>query len=211
MNESLFKKLDAALVWLRDFVIVFFVIVISVYLAYRFWTTRDITWRWEEQVQLADGSILWVRRVEVREVKGGGEPFQGPLRGTKITRIHIPNGQDEVVWEGVLAPMIVERGIHPLRWTVIASPVWCKEHYQFGSPKPPYIQFDYSNGQWTHKHVDSAWYGRRANLLISEEQQAAHDGKSVSAEEIQKFNKPVYKVFERFLFVNPVMKSNCYR
>ncbi len=175
------------------------------------WFGRDITWRWKEEVQLADGSRIWVRRVEVREVKGGGEPFRGPLRGTKYTQIHIQDGQGEVVWEETLAPLILDHGAPPTRWTVIASPVWCEEHYQLGSPRPPYIQFDYMNGQWTHRHVDPIWYGRRANLLMPEKQQANHDGESVSAEEIKKFNNPVYGIGKDYLEVDPKYVSNCDR
>ncbi len=183
--------------------------LLLLYYGYGLWAGRDITWRWQEETQLADGSRIQVKRVEVREVKGGGEPFRGPLRGTKITRIHIPDGQGEVVWESILAPMILERGAPPARWTVIASPVWCEDHYKYGSPRPPYIQFDYANGQWTHRPVDPRWYGTRSNLLMSAEQRMVHDGQSLTAEEIRKFNDPVYKVSKRYLVVDATKKSNC--
>ncbi|HSP31873.1 MAG TPA: hypothetical protein VLO13_07695 [Halomonas sp.] len=189
----------------------FAVIVIAIFVLYlgnRLWTHRDITWLWKEEVQLADGTRLWVERVEVREVKGGGEPFTGITRGTKTTQIRFPDNQGEVVWEATLAAMILERGEPPARWTVIASPVWCEEHYQYGSPKPPYIQFDYVNGQWTHKHVDPKWYGRKANLSMDEEQHAT--GKVLPVDQVRKFNDPVYKISKRYLSVDGNYKSNCY-
>ncbi len=108
-------------------------------------------------------------------------------------------------------PMILDRGQKPGQWVIIASPIFCEDHYKFGSPKPPYIQFDYADGKWTYRPVDPVWYERRSNLLMAYEKFKQYDGKTISAEEIQKFNKPVYKVFERYLFVDPVMKSNCYR
>lgn len=185
--------------------------IFLLYYGYSAWAYRDITWRWKEETLLEDGSRIWIDRVEVREAKGGGEPFTGILRGTKTTQIRIPDGQSEVVWESSLAAMIVERGDSPAKWVVIASPVWCDEHYKYGSPKPPYIQFDYVNGQWTYKPVDPKWYGRKANLLMSEEQQANHVGQSLTAEQIKKFNDPVYKVSKRYLFVDGNYKSNCYR
>jgi hypothetical protein len=185
-------------------------VIFLTYQGYHLWAYRDITWNWKEEAQLADGSLIWIERDEVREVKPGGEPFKGLMRGTKITRIHIPDGQEKIIWESKLAPMILERGDPPVRWAVIASPVWCEEYYQYGSPKPPYIQFEYVNGQWGHKHVDPKWYGRQANLLMPEEQQAKHIGKSVTAEQVKKFNDPVYGIGKRYLSIDGNYKSNCY-
>lgn len=165
---------------------------------------------WEE-TQLVDGSRILIEREEVREVIFGGEPFTGLGRGTKITRIRIPDSQGQVVWESRLAPMVLERGVPPARWTVIASPAFCEDHYQYGSPKPPYIQFDYVNGQWSHRPVDPVWYGRKANLLMSEEQQAQHaDGQLVTASQIMKFNDLVYGVSKRYSAIEENDKSNCY-
>lgn len=191
-----------------------FLIIVSaiflLYQGYHLWTHRDITWNWKEETQLADGSRIFIERDEVREVKPGGEPFRGLARGTKITRIHIPDSQGKIVWESKLAPMILERGVSPARWTVIASPTWCEDHYQYGSPKPPYIQFDYVNGQWEHKQVDPKWYGWKANLLMPEEQQAKYIGQSVTTEQIKRFNDPVYGIGKRYLSVDGNHKSNCY-
>lgn len=185
--------------------------LLMLYYAYGYWIGRDITWRWQEEILLSDGARISVRRVEVREIKGGGEPLRGAVHGTKITRIHIPDAVEEVVWESVLAPMILERGTPPALWTVIASPVWCEDHYNFGSPRPPYIQFDYANRQWSQRPVDPKWYGTRSNLLMPEEQIITHDGKSLTAKEIFKLNDPVYGISKRYLSVNGNEKSNCYR
>lgn len=183
--------------------------IFLLYEGYHLWAYRDLTWNWKEEVQLADGARIWVERDEVREVKPGGEPLRGLARGTKITRIHIPDSQGKVVWESKLAPMILEEGVPPARWTVIASPTWCEDHYQYGSPKPPYIQFDYVNGQWEHKQVDPNWYGRKSNLSVNEEQHAL--GLALSAERVRKFNDMVYKIAPRYLAVDGRKKSNCYR
>ena len=194
----------------RNFVVALFVIVISAYMGYRFWTTRDIAWRWEEEVQLADGGRIMVKRKQETEMKGGGEPFTNP-RGPKSGRITIMDGSNDVEWESALFPMIVERGLKPGQWVIIASPIFCQDHYKYGSPKPPYIQFEYTNGHWVNRHVDPKWYGRRSNLLMAYEKFEMFDGKSITAEEIRKFNNPVYKVPQRYLFVDAKRKSNCYR
>lgn len=185
--------------------------IVLLYQGYHHWTHRDITWNWKEETQLADGSRIFIERDEVREVKPGGEPFRGLARGTKTTRIHIPDSQGKIVWKSKLAPMILERGMSPARWTVIASPTWCEDHYQYGSPKPPYIQFDYVNGQWEHKQVDPRWYGWKANLLMPANQRAVHDSGALTAEQVKKFNDPVYKVFNDLLSVDRQAVLNCNR
>lgn len=186
-------------------------VIFLLYQSYHVWTHRDITWRWKEEVQLADGSRVWVERVDVREVKGGGEPFKGLMRGSKITRIHIPDSLGDLVWESTLAPMILERGSPPARWVVIASPVWCEDHTRYGSPKPPYIQFEYIDGLWMPKQVDPKWYDRKSNLSMNEEQQAKHAGQSLTAEQVRKFNDRVYGIGKDYLAVDANYKSNCYR
>jgi len=176
-----------------------------------FWLNRDITWRWKEDTLLVDGSQILIERIEVREIKSGGDPFRGTLRGTKITKIVIPDTAGEIVWESELLPMILERGDPPSKWMVIAGPLSCKDHYKYGSPRPPYIQFDLVDGQWLHKPVLQKWYGAHSNLLISEEQKSIHDGQLVTVEKIKKFNSPVYKIWPSDLIVESQKKSNCDR
>jgi hypothetical protein len=186
-------------------------VIFLLYQGYHLWTHRDITWNWKEETQLADGSHIWIERDEVREVKGGGEPFSGLARGTKVTRIRIPDNQGKVVWESTLAPMILERGVPPVRWTVIAEPVQCGDHYKYGSPTPPYIEFDYANRHWIYKSVSPTWYGKRANLLIPDNQRAvSFDGRDMTAEQVKKFNDG-YGVAASFFVVKADEKSNCYR
>jgi hypothetical protein len=105
--------------------------------------------------------------------------------------------------------MVLERGEAPVRWVVIASPIFCEDHYRYGAPKPPYIQFDYVNGKWAHKHADLKWYGTKTNLLVAYGQQREHVGHSLTAEQVKKFNDPVYNVSKRYLSVDGNYKSNC--
>jgi len=194
----------------------FAVIVIAIFVLYlgnRLWSHRDITWNWQEEVQLADGSRVWVEREKIIEVRGGGEPFTSS-RGVKKNQIIISGELGDVVWNFPLAPMILERGETSGRWVVIASPLYCEDHYRYGSPKPPYIQFDYVNGQWAHKQVDPKWYGKRANLLgdyeNTYEQQAKRVGRSFTAEQIRGFNERIYDAAKDQIVVDADYKSNCH-
>jgi hypothetical protein len=177
-----------------------------VYLPYRMWSTRDITWHWKDEVQLADGSRVWVVRSEVREILGGGEPFSGPARTTKVARLELPGVSSSVVWEHRMEPLIVALGVNPVQWVVIAKPIWCNEYRDFGSPSPPYIQFEYADGKWGYQAVESRWYGKGTNLLVSTEQREAHDGVSVKAEKIPLFN---YRIHQSLQKIDLSAKMNC--
>lgn len=188
----------------------FAVIVIAAFVLYlgnRLWTHRDIAVNWKEEVLLADGSRMWVERKKITGIRPGIN------RGVKADQIVIPGEKGDVVWEFPLSPMILERGTEVGRWVVIASPSYCEEHYQYGSPKPPYIQFDYVNGQWSHKHVSPEWYGKRANLSsIHEpnyEQFSRREGKSFTARQIMEFLDRLYPAKE-LIVVDGNYKSNCY-
>ena len=189
--------------WFAAIVIAIFVL----YLGNRLWTHRDITVHWKEEVQLADGSRTWIGREKVT----GRRP--GIDRGVKADRIIIPGEKRDVVWEFPLSPMILEHGKAAGRWVVIATPGYCEEHYQYGSPKPPYIQFEYINGQWSHKHISPEWYGKRANLSSTHEpnyeQFAKRDGKSFTAEQVRVFIDQLYPAKE-LIVVDANYKSNCY-
>lgn len=179
------------------------------YVGYRQWVHRDITVRWKEEVLFSDGTRLWVNRERVIEIKPGGEPFQNS-RGPKKGRIIVPDELEKVVWDSSLEPMILERGIPPVRWLVIASPIFCEDHYQYGAPKPPYIQFEYVNGKWMHRYVDPKWYGKKSNLLMAYRQQQRQNGQSLTVGQINKYNDPVYGVAKNYLVVDANYKSNCY-
>lgn len=182
--------------------------VFLLYQAYHLWTHRDITVRWKEEVQLADGSRTWIEREKVT----GRRP--GIDRGVKADRIIIPGEKGDVVWEFSLSPMIMERDKAADRWVMIAMPSYCEEHYQYGSPKPPYIQFVYVDGQWSHKHVSPVWYGKRANLLgeyeSNYEQFSKRDGKSFTAKQIVQVNNRIYDAANHQIVVDANHKSNCY-
>ena len=182
--------------------------LMAVYVPYRMWVNRDITWRWKDEVQLADGARVWIARTEVREILGGGEPFRGPSRTTKSARLELPGGSKPVVWEHRMEPMVVERGLSSVQWIVIATPIWCNEYREFGSPTPPYVQFEYVDGKWRHQAIAPRWYGKPSNLLMNDQQREAHDGGSITAEQIVKMN---YIVFKDLLSIEKSAKMNCDR
>ncbi len=192
----------------QQWFLVALVAIVAVYFGYRLWIHRDITVRWKEEVLLADGSSIWVERAKVTGMRPGIN------RGIKADRIVIPGAQGDVIWEFPLRPMILERVKAVGHWVVIAEPQYCEEHYQYGSPKPPYIQFEYINGQWSHKHVSPKWYGKRANLSSiyepNYERFSGREGKSFTAEQINKINSRLYDAAKSLIVVDADYISNCH-
>lgn len=190
--------------WFALVVIAAFVL----YLGNRLWTHREIDVSWREEVQLADGSRIWVERKKITGMRPGIN------RGIKADQIVIPGEGSDVIWEFPLAPMILERGTEIGRWVVIAIPIYCEEHYQYRSPMPPYIQFNYVNGEWSHKHVSPEWYGKRANLLgdfeRSFEQFLKREGKAFTTKQIGQFNDRIFDAANEQIVVEANYKSNCY-
>jgi len=176
------------------------------YFLYRTWNHRDITWHWQDEALLADNSRIWVARTEVREVLSGGEPFSGPLRTTKLATLELPGSAQSVVWSGRMEPLIVERGEQPVQWVLIATPIWCDEYRQFGSPVPPYVEFEFINGSWKARSVEKRWYGRESNLLLNEIARAKRTGGKVTSEEISTWNA---QVFTDLRAIQPGAKLNC--
>ncbi|MCA0214642.1 MAG: hypothetical protein LCH79_15880, partial [Proteobacteria bacterium] len=160
---------------------------------------------------LREMSLLKSRGGSVREIIGGGEPFREPSRGIKVSRLEFPSTEKPVFWEARLAPMIVERGVGIDSWIIIASPIWCDEFKQYGAPTPPYIQFEYVNGNWIWRPVDRRWYGRVANLLMREERRKRADKTRVGASQIAAENIPLAPTpaFTRYFQIDPKVKSDC--
>lgn len=192
----------------------FAVIVIAIFVLYlgnRLWTHRDITWHWKEEVQLADGSRMWVEREMLIGTHGGGEPFTSS-RGPKSYRIDISSEQGKVIWEFPQAPVILEQGEVPIRWTVIAIPGSCEDERLYG----PYIQYEYLNGQWTPRRIKKDWHGKRANLFVdrvgSYEHQAIQVGKALTVEQVKEFNgRGIGSPNKNLVVLDINYKSYCYR
>lgn len=178
---------------------------------YWYWLVREITWMWREEVELSDGSHVWVTRRERRGPISGGEPFRGPSQGTKLSQVEIQEGPVRVAWSERMEPMLVQRGPVPGSWVVVAAPIWCDEYRKYGSPSPPYVEFVYVDGVWRYRAVSSRWYGARSNLLMPEDERATRDGGSVTATEVRDLNSPVNNVFPHLLTVRPEALFDCSR
>ncbi|WP_150119153.1 hypothetical protein [Massilia sp. NR 4-1] len=174
------------------------------------WQARDIEWKWEEETLLESGEKIRIQRKEIRKIVGGGELFQ-TMRGIKegsIKFIDKTSGK-KVYWSSTLVPIILERGKGKIQWSVIASNVWCEDFSKYGSPKPPYVQFDLVDEGWIYHVVDNGWHDKMANLLISEKEIKKNIGKFLTSSEIKDINEANGFAHRRYTIIDVNEISNC--
>lgn len=126
-----------------------------------FWWNWRLSWR--EEVVLQDGSTVWVQRY--KRMQRVYYEISHPGWQTRRNVLTLPDGV-RFDSEDRLILMRLERGQPPVRWVLIASPVFCEEFNKYGRPKPDYIQFEYVHGQWRHRPLEPRLLGQPANLLL---------------------------------------------
>jgi hypothetical protein len=89
---------------------------------------------WTEEVVLADGSKIEVERRLTLE-KTYYELFQAGLKPT-FQRLRLPDGVTFET-EDRLILLHLERGDAPVRWALLAAPVFCATYDKFNRPEPP--------------------------------------------------------------------------
>jgi len=127
-----------------------------------FWWTKRLAWR--EVIGFEDGTTIEVRR-QTRLVRHYYELSHAGWKPV-FERIVMPDGV-RFDTEDALVLMRVQRGAPPVRWVLIASPLFCEEFNKYGRPKPDYIQFEYADGRWSHRAVQPRFLGQPANLLVN--------------------------------------------
>jgi hypothetical protein len=118
---------------------------------------------WSEEVQIAAGEVIVVKRY-MKLVKVYYE-ISHPGWQTRRNVLTLPDGV-RFDSEDRLILIRLERGQPPVRWVLIASPVFCEEFNKYGRPKPDYIQFEYVDGQWRYRPIEPRLLGQPANLLL---------------------------------------------
>lgn len=131
---------------------------------------------WTEEVVLADGSTIEVKRRLVLE-KTYYELFQAGLKPT-FQRLRLPDGVTFET-EDRLILLHLERGAAQVRWTLVASPSLCETFDKFDRPRPAYVQFDFDGQKWSHRPVAASHFGKTVNLLVSDK--GVGDGAHIAA------------------------------
>lgn len=187
-----------------------FGILLGSALLYNAWRTRDLKYEWREEVKLSDGTIIHVERVRILEVRPGGEPFQGPARGDKEQRIVIPIDQEKSIeWKSKHLPLIIDRGVSHSGWTIIVTAGLCEDHWQLGSPKPPYAQFDFIENDWNRVPFRSEYLNKESNMLLGNPKKFQSNRYDITLKEKKKWNHIVNGIPNELLKIDPSYQSTC--
>ena len=121
---------------------------------------------WKEEVQLQDGTRIWVRRTVVG--KAHQDMMNGPGRGeyrVSAYRLEVVDSAGlppPPVWESKWFHIIIDRDKEGT-WYVVVTPVNTKGWYDI-SPKYRYAQFKSKNGRWYQVDIDKNLDARNSNL-----------------------------------------------
>ena len=121
---------------------------------------------WKEEVQLQDGTRIWVRRTVFG--KAHQDMMNGPGRGEyrvsayRLEVIDSAGLPPPPVWESKWFHIIIDRDKEGT-WYVVVTPVNTKGWYDI-SPKYRYAQFKSKNGRWYQVDIDKNLDARNSNL-----------------------------------------------
>lgn len=121
---------------------------------------------WREEVQLASGEVVHVRRTaklkENRIAGGGGGSFNEGMT-VEITQ---PLKRDNPgVWSARFVPVIFDRDPVTKEWTMVATFFHCSSWNELGRPKLPYTEYRYRDNQWIQQPLSPQWIGKPANMF----------------------------------------------
>ena len=118
---------------------------------------------WREEVQLEDGTKIWVRRTVVGEAYtelGGYGEYQVSKEVLEV--INAPGLGKPPVWSAKWRTLVLDRDKDGV-WYIVVSPVdregWANLH-----TKLLYAQFKAIDGQWRQVEIDPTLHARDANL-----------------------------------------------
>ena len=118
---------------------------------------------WREEVQLEDGTKIWVRRTVVGEAYtelGGYGEYQVSKEVLEV--INAPGLGKPPVWSAKWSLLVLDRDKDGV-WYIVVTPLdaegWTKLE-----PKLLYAQFKAIDGQWRQVEIDPTLHARDANL-----------------------------------------------
>ena len=118
---------------------------------------------WREEVQLEDGTKIWVRRTVVGEAYtelGGISAYEVSNRTVEV--INAPGLGKPPLWSAKWRTLVLDRDKDGV-WYIVVTPLdregWANLH-----TKLLYAQFKAIDGQWRQVEIDPTLHARDANL-----------------------------------------------
>ena len=137
-----------------------------IFLAYKLASCGHVDVHWKEEVMLASGQKIVVKRTAKGETLGEiGGP--GGWRSTVMTLeiVDPKSAAHPPVWSEPWVPMVFDVDPDTGHWFVIATFYMCEDWYALGRPKLPYLQFVQTEGRWERVPLEEKFFGRESNLL----------------------------------------------
>ena len=157
---------------------------------------------WQEEVKLLDGRVIVVHQERRFEGAYNGSNYGGVPREFWIT-MNLPEiSKQEIVWHEKVLP--TNLNIFKGKLYVVAVPQTSREFYLYNKPAPPYVGYQYENGQWQRISFDEipvAIYNM--NLSIDGEG-FIHDGRITLADKVKE--KGVARFPKGYIRIDPLDK-----
>jgi hypothetical protein len=115
---------------------------------------------WTEQVQLADGGLVIVKRSATRDKKGSPVSRRGAIRGYEVT---FPDSQIKWTGSGAIRPLAIEivKGT-----ALVATDIHSRELCaKYGNPRGSVVMFRWNGGEWLRVPRSEYPQDGRVNLL----------------------------------------------
>jgi len=124
--------------------------------------------KWAEEVRLADGTVIVVKRGATGEKLGeigGPGGWEQKEMSVEIDNPP-PNAIRPPVWRTAYVPMLLDYDAARREWRIVATFYTCQGWYNLGRPKLPYVEYRAGEGgQWAVVPLEIELIGRRPNLL----------------------------------------------
>jgi hypothetical protein len=130
-------------------------------------STKQIEWK--EEVLLQTGEAIIVKRViQMQEDFELSQGRNWVPREQKLNIKHplLNNGQ-EAIWALDAVPIILDYDIQRKQFFIVATIALCEQDRALGRPRPPYLLFEFSGGEWRQVELRPVLEGKTANLLIT--------------------------------------------
>lgn len=122
--------------------------------------------QWQEDVQLSDGRVVRIERVQqwdVTQPLGSSKSYLA--QSTKVSFAAGTAGPS--AWTGgAEVPLLFDVDAASGEFLVVTYPEDCQLYYARGRPKPAYFEYRYRKDRWVPAALSAAALGREPNLLV---------------------------------------------
>ena len=124
----------------------------------KLWIDDSKVYRWQEEVQLNDGKVIWIER---RLAGNGGFLPDSDFEVTKneVEVVDAAGLNKPPLWSDRWAPMVLDRDEQG-RWYMVVAPIHCHDW----NSNFPYRQYKVINGAWQQVDFDMRLDRRRPNI-----------------------------------------------